>query len=173
MSAVAALFVRSDSHYKSFAGVDCYDHARNALTWPGGVPGVFDPPCRAWAKLKGFAKPLPGERDLAIWSMVQARRFGGVVEHPLYSELWRVCGCLTAGIRDEFGGVLVTLNQGWFGHRADKATAIYIVGGPVPELPAVDLVCSHPVERMCKAERERTPANFAAFLVNLAKRCQS
>ena len=32
---IAALFVRSDSHYKSFDQVDCFDEQRDALTWSG------------------------------------------------------------------------------------------------------------------------------------------
>jgi hypothetical protein len=45
MASIAALFTRSDSHYKSL-GLDCYDFERDALTWPGGSPGVYHPPCQ-------------------------------------------------------------------------------------------------------------------------------
>ena len=48
-SQVAALFVRKSNHYAAL-GCDCYDATRDALTWPGGVPGVFHPPCRAWGR---------------------------------------------------------------------------------------------------------------------------
>lgn len=168
-SKVAALFVRPDSHYKTFADVDAYDFERDALTWPGGCPAIYHPPCRAWGKYKAVAKPRDGERELALWSMAMVRRFGCVLEHPVSSGLWHEAGCLTPGLRDRFGGVLVTVNQGDFGHRAPKATGLYLVGCPVPALPFELADCSHRVELMGRAERERTPEEFASLLVNLAR----
>lgn len=166
---VAALFVRGDSHYKAIAGVDCYDAARNALTWQGGCPGIFHPPCRGWGKLRTFAHVQAGELDLARWSISMCRRFGGVVEHPLHSGLWRDSGVWSAGMRDTHGGVFLTLNQRDFGHRAEKATGLYVVGAPVPALPFVLQEAVHSVERMNVAERERTPEAFARLLVDLAR----
>jgi len=139
---VAALFVRVDSHYKAMPGVDAYDHKRDTLTWTGGVPAVYHPPCRAWGKYKAVAKPRPGEKALALWSMEQCRKFGGV---------------------------LITVKQGDFGHRAEKATGLYIVGAPVPDLPEQVGNYSHYVESMGKTERERTPEKFAKFLVEIAR----
>lgn len=175
MTPVAALFVRRDSHYKAMPGVDCYDEDRDALTWPGGVPGIFHPPCRRWSRLAHFVKGSPEsaeaqyERNLAMWSMAMVRRFGGVVEHPLHSRLWKEAGCWSAGMRDNHGGVFITLNQGDFGHRAPKATGLYIVGAPVPALPFFISAQQGRVERMGRAERERTPEQFAALLVHLAR----
>jgi hypothetical protein len=167
---VAALFVRADSHYKGMPDVDCYDEARDALTWPGGCPVVAHPPCRCWSRLSGFVKDAPlYERSLGLWAVAMARRFGGVVEHPKDSRLWREVGCLSPGVRDEAGGVLVTLNQGDFGHEAPKATALYIVGAAVPELPFMLGEARGRVERLCRAKRERTPGPFAALLVHLAR----
>jgi len=62
---VAALFVRKTSHYKLMPGVDSYDAKRDALTWPGGVPGVFHPPCRGWGRLRHMSKHPQTELDLA------------------------------------------------------------------------------------------------------------
>lgn len=170
---IAALFVRRKNHYAAL-GCDCYDINRDALTWAGGQPGVFHPPCRSWSQLSHFAKPRPGERELAIWSMDMVRKFGGVVEHPYNSRLWRESACLGFGIRDQFGGVLVPVQQNWFGHRAQKKTSLYIVG-PVPDLANLEHVRAGenvPVENMGRPERERTTPHFAAFLVNLAKSCE-
>jgi hypothetical protein len=166
---VAALFVRVDSHYKAMPGVDAYDHKRDTLTWTGGVPAVYHPPCRAWGKYKAVAKPRPGEKALALWSMEQCRKFGGVIAHPISSGLWKAAGCLSWGVRDQFGGVLITVKQGDFGHRAEKATGLYIVGAPVPDLPEQVGNYSHYVESMGKTERERTPEKFAKFLVEIAR----
>lgn len=166
---VAALFVRKVNHYSSL-GLDCYDFERDALTWQGGAPGVFHPPCRAWGKYKAWAKPRSGERELALWSIDRVRQFGGVLEHPYTSDLWKTVGILSPGVRDKFDGVFFPVYQSWFGHRAPKATGLYLVGAPVPDLSAFQ---SSPlpagrIELMGRAERERTPEAFAAFLANLA-----
>lgn len=169
---IAALFVRSDSYYKAL-GLDCYDQTRDARTWPGGAPGVYHPPCRAWGKYKTWAKPRPDEKDLARWSMSSVRRFGGVLEHPASSDLWKEFHCPGYGIRDEFGGVLFPVMQSWFGHRAPKETALYLVGAPIPDLShffSTELASGR-IELMGKAERERTPAPFAEFLACLASVC--
>jgi len=167
---VAALFVRRDTHYADL-GCDCYDIERDALTWPGGVPCIAHPPCRGWSQLSHFAKPRPGELELAPWAVAQVRKFGGVVEHPFNSRLWAHVGCLTFGVRDQFGGVLIPVYQSWWGHRALKKSCVYVVG-PTPDLPEYQAPTrTHLVEKMGRAERERTPAPFAAWLVDLAQRC--
>jgi len=167
---VAALFVRKNNHYAAL-GVDCYDATRDALSWPGGVPGVYHPPCRAWGQLSHMAKPRPGEAELSLWAMQKVRQFGGVLEHPYASRLWAASGCLGFGIRDQHGGVLVPVLQSWWGHRAPKKSCLYIVG-PVPELPYLaESATVTTVERMGRPERERTPEAFATWLVELAKAC--
>ena len=168
---IAALFVRKENHYAAL-GCDCYDQDRDALNWPGGVPGIYHPPCRSWGQLAHFAKPRPGERELALWSMKNVRRFGGVLEHPYASRLWRESGCLSFGVRDDHCGILFPVYQSWFGHRAAKKSCLYVVGAlPVfPEYAAP--VSAVSVEHMGRAERERTPAALASWLVKLASRCK-
>lgn len=170
---VAALFVRKTNHYAAL-GCDCFDFERDALTWRGGQPGVFHPPCRAWSQLSHFAKPRAGERELAVWAMSKVRQFGGVVEHPYNSRLWAESNCLSFGMRDQFGGVRFPVYQSWFGHLAPKKTCLYLVGAAVPDLALVRELAIAPtrtVESLCSAGRERTPPAFAAFLVNLALSC--
>jgi hypothetical protein len=79
---VAVLFAREDSIYKTMPNVDVWDAARNALNWQGGCPVIAHPPCRAWGRLRHFAKPVDGEKDLARWAVAQVRKWGGVLEHP-------------------------------------------------------------------------------------------
>lgn len=169
---VAALFVRRTSHYKQIPGVDAYDQDRDALTWRGGCPGVFHPPCRAWGKLSHLAKARPDEMELARWSVRMVRRFGGVVEHPKTSRLWHESGCLGYGIRDDHGGILVPVYQSWWGHRAPKETCFYVVGA-LPQLPEYQpprMVQS--VSNMSQAAREVTPFELAVWLVELARSCE-
>ena len=186
LPAVAALFVRANSIYKTMPAVDAWDAERDARTWPGGMPVVAHPPCRAWASLRHCAKPRPGEKDLAHFAINQVRKFGGVLEHPLRSTLWPVAGLPDIGDRDKFGGWTLPIYQFWFGHRAQKATKLYIVGCDPVDIPSMPLrlgEASHTVglwsgrdRENCrpsikKAEYEETPAELAHWLVTLAQRC--
>lgn len=78
---ISVLFVRKDSVYKTL-GVDCWDIERDATNWPGGNPLIAHPPCRAWGKLSGFAKPREGEKELAINSIELIRKWGGGIRTP-------------------------------------------------------------------------------------------
>lgn len=186
MTAVAALFVRHDSVYKALPGVDAWDAERDALRWPGGMPAVYHPPCRAWATLRHHAKPREGEKDLALWSVAHVRKYGGVIEHPHRSTLWPVAGLPVPGQRDQWGGWTLTVDQHWWGHRAQKRTRLYIVGcepGDIPVMPMVLGEATHTVglwsgrnKKTCrpcisKPEYEHTPPEFARWLVELARRC--
>ena len=62
---VAVLFARADSNYKQLPECDVWDAERDARKWPGGCPVVAHPPCRAWGRLRHFAKPRDDEKDLA------------------------------------------------------------------------------------------------------------
>lgn len=183
-AAVAALFVRSDSVYKTLPNVAAFDHERDALTYSGGMPIVAHPPCRAWGKLRWNAKPRPGERWLAVWSVIQVRRHGGVLEHPQGSYLWKACNLPKPGTVDAFGGFTMSVDQSWFGHRARKSTLLYIVGCSPSNVPAyapnyapapclIQYDKRQPWRKECtKAEREATPPDFASWLVELACRCR-
>lgn len=70
---VTVLFARTDSNYKKLPGVDVWDKERNALNWPGGTPVIAHPPCRAWGRLRQFAKPEEGEKEYALWAVKQVR----------------------------------------------------------------------------------------------------
>lgn len=193
-SPVAVLFARADSVYKSLPGCDVYDIERDARTYAGSAPIVAHPPCRAWGILRALAKPRPDEKALAPWAVEQIRRNGGVLEHPKASTLWPHMGLPAIGERDEFGGWTLPIFQCWWGHRAEKATLLYIVGcepADIPEIPIVLGEPTHVVTRsgrrvdgsrirrgepgyrpeISKAEREHTPAELAAWLVELARRC--
>lgn len=179
---VAVLFARSDSIYKTLPGCDVWDIERDAMNWPGGCPVVAHPPCRAWGRLRHFARPRDGERELALWSVEQVRRWGGVLEHPVASLLWPTAGLPQPGKRDQLGGWAMGVSQWWWGHRADKPTLLYICGiepRDVPPLPFKIGEASHVIQsrkrsgcrpHVSKPEREHTPAAFARWLVELARR---
>lgn len=193
---VAVLFVRADSVYKTLPGVDVWDADRDARKWPGGCSLVAHPPCRAWGRLRYFAKPRHDEKELALFAVDRVREFGGVLEHPAYSSLWEAKGLPRPGAIDGWGGWTLPIVQSWWGHKAEKATWLYIVGcgrADIPDMPlilgrATHVIASSRVRRadgsrlrkgmqgwrpeVTPAEREHTPPALAAWLVDLSGRCQ-
>lgn len=188
------LFARSDSVYKSIPGCDVWDKDRDATLYAGDLPVVVHPPCRAWGQLRKLANPAPGEKELALFAVEKVRSNGGVLEHPKNSTLWPVAGLPEPGERDEFGGWTLPVFQSWWGHKAEKATRLYIVGcepGDLPEIPMLlgepEYICGASGRRrdgsrlrkgdsgwrpeITKAEREATPVEFALWLCQVAERC--
>ncbi|WP_205710725.1 hypothetical protein [Hydrogenophaga crocea] len=193
MRQVAVLFARADSVYKTLPSVDVWDIERDARKWPGGCPVVAHPPCRAWGRLRAFARPRPDEKDLARWAVAQVREWGGVLEHPESSQLWVDQELPRGQKRDEFGGWTLPIHQWWWGHRAQKRTWLYIVGIEPQDIPAIPLRlgksdCRIRLDKrrpdgthirkgdpdyqplLGDAEREHTPPDLAYWLVELARR---
>lgn len=182
---IAVLFARQDSIYKTLPDCDVWDAERDARNWPGGCPVIAHPPCRAWGRLRTFAKPLPGERELALWAVEQVRQWGGVLEHPASSLLWPESNLPTPGRRDEYGGWSLWVSQWWFGHKADKPTLLYIVGCEPEDAPPVPFKlgeATHVIQsrkrqnyrpHVTKAEREHTPLQMAEWLREVALRVAS
>lgn len=186
---VAVLFARSDSVYKRLPGCDVWDIDRDARHYSGCLPVVAHPPCRAWAGLRHMAKPRPDEKELALFAVAQVRRCGGVLEHPARSTLWQAAGLPLPGSRDDSGGFTFAVCQSDFGHKAKKATWLYVCGIEPSALPVLPIrlgEASHILGtsgrrqdgtrsnrrlEISKIEREATPVDFAAWLYELALLC--
>lgn len=192
-SPVAVLFARADSIYKTMEGVDVWDAGRDARNFQGGAGIVAHPPCRAWGRLRHFAKPRPDEKALALWAVDMIRENGGVLEHPASSQLWKEKPLPKAGEKDQWGGWTLPVLQWWWGHKAEKPTLLYIVGCDPRDIPPMPYKMgrSECVIRLDKRradgthirkgdsdyrpalgpkEREATPPAFAAWLVELARK---
>jgi hypothetical protein len=180
---IAVLFARADSVYKTIPGLDVYDIERDARTWPGGCPVIAHPPCRAWGRLRQFAKPREDEKSLGPLAMAMVRKYGGVLEHPASSTLFAFCHAPRPGwFPDPWGGWTMRIDQFVFGHRAEKATWLYIVGCSPDDIPYIPIRggspthCIRPTKAyprlpsVTKAEREHTPPLLAQWLVDLAGR---
>lgn len=186
---ISALYVRKDSVYKTL-GVDCWDIERDARLWPGGNSVIAHPPCRAWGKLSGFAKPREGEKDYAIKCIEWIREWGGILEHPAASQLWPALNLPLPGQYDKYGGFSICIDQFWFGHRAQKKTLLYICGCSQEDLPPIPLrmdAVTHVIgynkknkfgrvdktkKEVSKAERERTPIELAKWMIKVASKCE-
>lgn len=171
-----------DSVYKTLDNVDVWDKERDARNWLGGTPVVAHPPCGQWGRLRQFARVDLEEKSLAVLAVLAVRQNGGVLEHPKGSLLWKHCGLPLPGERDKFGGYTFPVLQQWWGHRAEKATWLYIVGVEPDSLPQVPLVLGeathviqtrktiHHLPHVPKKERHRTPPTFASWLISVAER---
>lgn len=172
---ISILFTQKNSVYQQLKQ-DCWNIEKNALSWPGGNPIIAHPPCRLWGTLRGLAKHTPGEKYLAVWSINQIRKWGGILEHPRNSRLWTYLKLPKPGSYDEYGGWTLNIQQNWFGHKCRKNTFLYIKGispGSIPDYPISLNAITHIIgggknpskKQMGKKENESTPIEFAKWLI--------
>ena len=176
---VQVLFTQVKSTYLNL-GCDCYDLQRNALSIKSKQPAIYHPPCRAWSRMRAFANVPVGERFLAIWSISRVRRYGGIVEQPAGSNLWKFMNLPLPGSGyDIFGGFSISIDQHWFGHLARKNTWLYIRGCTLSDLPpypmSFDIVThclssslkSSKLKELAKNKRSYTPMLLAEWLIEV------
>ena len=142
MRNIAALYVQKDGSYYGLPGVDPWDEERNAMLYDGPDPVVAHPPCARWCQLAGLVEARYGYKrgddgGTFAAALEAVRRFGGVLEHPAYSSAWAAHGLAappTGGgwQRDLCGGWSCYIEQASYGHRARKATWLYIHGAHPP-----------------------------------------
>lgn len=186
---VAVLFAHRKSAYKAIPGLDVWDEDRDARLWPGGSSLIAHPPCRGWGYFHRFAKPEPHELALSPFAVEKVREQGGVIEHPVGSRLWKVeaLELPPVGKEDRWGGITIRVNQVDWGHPANKATLLYIAGLSAAGLPPMPprgtpthVIESNRANRRAnlphlpylpKSQREHTPPAFAAWLIEVARRC--
>jgi hypothetical protein len=118
------------------------------------------------------------------------RRFGGVLEHPAYSDAWAAFGLPRPNkeggwTQGACGGWSCYVEQGRYGHPAKKATWLYAVGTDLPSLrwghepdarskALVSWCANHTAAhekrpRVGKAAAAATPAEFRDVLVSMAQ----
>ena len=143
---IAALYVETNGVYFGLVDVDPWDEVRDARCYAGPNPVVAHPPCQRWGRMKGGGPSLPGGRvphhDEGCFAaaMTAVRNFGGVLEHPKDSSAWDYFGLMkppaTGGWvkADAFGGWTCCVDQGHYGHFANKRTWLYAVGCELPSL---------------------------------------
>jgi hypothetical protein len=184
---ISILFVAKNSVYKTMtdsAGepLDCWDEERDAMKWPGGNPIVAHPPCRLFSALSHMSSAPVEEKRLAYWAVDQVRQYGGVLEHPARSKLWRDEILPLPGESDQWG-ISVSLPQFWFNHPGMKWTWLYICGATFNDLPTVPMRLGFPEDVFAGGSRKyvpgsrhggirsATPPDFARWLVQVAERC--
>ncbi len=197
---IAALFVQPRGVYAGRSDVDAWDEARDARLYAGPWPVVAHPPCASWGR---YAKVKPDSRAKGprlgddggtfAAALAAVRAFGGVLEHPRDSKAWPCGGIVGDSSRalprptpgggwsrslyrpDEW---VCEVEQGHYGHMAQKPTWLLYVGPTPPDLTwgpsTVELRPWSPrrgvLECLSKVQRAATPPAFADLLISLAHR---
>jgi hypothetical protein len=192
---VAALFVETGGCYFGLPDVDPWDKDRDARLYTGPWPVVAHPPCERWCRLAGLVEARwghkRGEDDGCFASaLASVRKWGGVLEHPAWTDAWSAFGLpdppprgWTGGIGDP--GFVAHVEQGRYGHPAKKATWLYAVRcelptlrwGRLPDRQSTALVswCGNHVSsgeqrpRVGKATAARSPLPFRDLLLDMAR----
>lgn len=189
---LVVLFVEPDSIYKQM-GLDCYDQARDARTYTGDAPVIAHPPCQRWGAMApvNFARwggehNRPGnDGGLFRFALATVNRCGGVLEHPAKTRAWAAHGLTKPtgiGWQPCGDGWTCEVWQSAYGHRANKATWLYLVGEPLPlrwDRPTGTHQVGFHDQRgkarnkptLGRREARATPPSFAVALVELARRC--
>lgn len=205
MIKVAALFVLEDGPYSGDGAIDPWPESRDARLYAGPFPVVAHPPCKRWGRYWSGGPQHAGRFKLGDdggcfeSALKSVREWGGVIEHPEASHAWRCFGLRTPSRGGGWfklicGGWTCCVEQGHYGHRARKATWLYVYGcDDLPSLPwgkaegcirmddgyhsAAERRLGKakrdaPTEQLSKRQRAVTPPAFRDLLVSIAQRCK-
>jgi hypothetical protein len=141
---IAALYVETGGVYFGLPDVDPWDAQRDARLYAGPHRVIAHPPCQLWVnfaalnfKRYGGEHNRPGNDGGCFASALSAvRRFGGVLEHPAFSNAWphhslqapTKIGWNKAGDREW----VCEIWQSAYGHPARKRTWLLFVGDATP-----------------------------------------
>ncbi len=185
-SDVTALYVEPNGPYPDLVE-DWYDAARDARTYQGNNPIVAHPPCGPWGQLHHLCTRQ--DKTLGLVSVAQVQQWGGVLEHPAQSKLFKECNLPLPGRPSLFApGFTIKVEQWIWGHRTVKPTWLYIVGlkSNLPPMPVPDIkkrpsgygaagrrggLSDSPMGLLSKLERRLSPTCFAKWLVEVAANC--
>jgi hypothetical protein len=146
MVKIAALFVESQGVYFGLPDVDPWDVTRDARKYRGPWPVVAHPPCERWGRFWHGSTARPHQYQLGDdggcfeIALAAVRVFGGVLEHPKDSHAWKHFGLrlppATGGwfVAGDGLGWTCCVEQGHYGHMANKPTWLYAVNTRLPNL---------------------------------------
>lgn len=186
---IAALFVQTDGCYYDAIGVDPWDIERDARKYDGPHPVVAHPPCQLWVNLAavnfkryGGDHNRPGNDGGCFASAMKAvQRFGGVLEHPAFSNAFPAHGIPAPKDAGRWNRIssreaVCEVWQSAYGHKARKRTWLYYVGAPPDELRWDRNPGTHQCgwfdrikPTLSKKEALATPPEFRDALISLAR----
>ena len=190
---IAALYVAPRGTYDDLEGVELWDATRDARQYDGPWPVVAHPPCARWCRLAGLVEARYGHKrgeDDGCFeaALASVRRWGGVLEHPAFSDAWTAFGLpippAEGWQRGICGGWVCYVEQGRYGHLAKKATWLYAYGietpptmrwGRLPDCTSRACVswCGNKIrshesrQRLRPAESAATPVEFRDQLLSI------
>ena len=154
----------------------------DSRAYMGPYPVVAHPPCAPWGRLRGMSNGA--DRDCGIAALNAVTAFGGCVEQPAWSTLFRAAGVAhVPGMVDRWGGRIVPIPDARrLGGLTPKPTWVYMVGVPQEVRYAAWRMYSQAVyhdpgawckvQNMSKRQREATPGPMARYLVYCAARAE-
>jgi hypothetical protein len=137
--------VETGGAYFGLEGVEPWGIERDARLYSGPYPVVAHPPCARWSRLAKFCEVRHGLKVGADGgcfesALASVRRWGGVLEHPAFSQAWARFGLSRPETKragwtlDPNGGASCYVEQGRYGAPVKKATWLYAFGVALPEL---------------------------------------
>ncbi len=199
---IAALFVATGGSYFGLPDVDPWDEPRDARLYAGPYPVVAHPPCERWGRYwsggpSAKVRRVKGDDGGCFASALRSvSRWGGVLEHPEASHAYAAHGLTrppkSGGWVESGGGWTCCVEQGHYGHRARKATWLYVPSARKPldliwgpskgerldegfhskaERDAARAAGKAPVARLSTQENLATPPLFRYVLLSLAQSC--
>ncbi|MEN2434955.1 hypothetical protein AAH994_06045 [Weeksellaceae bacterium A-14] len=169
---IPVLFCDSDSVYKNFPECDVYDLSRDAFTYYGNYPLICHPPCRLFSRLRAFSRADKKEKQCAFFALEKVRRYGGILEHPRSSTLWKNGGFNLDGSVDRYGGFLRSVNLSWFGFQCEKKTMLYFCGLSPKDLPPFPMSLIPPEKKISELgqnKRSATPEKMIKYFIDVIK----
>lgn len=198
---ISALYVQTDGCYYGLPNVDPWDIHRDARKYDGPWPVVAHPPCERWGRYwsggpSAHVRRLLGD-DAGCFAaaLASVQRWGGVLEHPEGSHAWRAFNLVAPAKNGKWcraglfaRGWTCCVEQGHYGHKARKATWLYLCNADPPELTwgasaataRLDggyhsteerrrAIKTDVVQRLSKRERSATPTEFRDLLIAMAE----
>ncbi len=181
---IAALYVDPRGSYMGLPGVEIWDYRRNAKHYEGPHPVVAHPPCGPWSRLK--FQCTKQDASCGPRAVAQVQKWGGVLEHPSNSSLFRHCALPPPGApADAHGGFTLAVRQVSWGHLCAKPTWLYIVGVPIEVAQAGVRTGGEETHKVTNGPRGKqylpranafqirvTPPAFRDWLIDLARASQ-
>jgi hypothetical protein len=167
---INVLCASTKSIYHQLPGVEVYDQRKDARTCANTNPVIAHPPCRSYsAFMAHYAKPQPGERDLALFCAEKVLFNGGVLEHPAHSRFIN-------RFKTDSRFKIHTVQQDWFGYPVRKLTWLLTPRHyTLPEIPFELMAPYKPgqqkkaFDNMSHYDRHKTTKQFAQWLIELVK----
>lgn len=146
---IAALYVETDGCYFGLPGVDPWDITRDARSYEGPHAVVAHPPCQRWGRFWHGSTRKPHQFKLGddggcfAAALRSVHIWGGVLEHPADSHAWKTFGlaappCTGGWVKADAHGWTCCVDQGKYGHFANKLTWLYAVPRWNTSLPGLE-----------------------------------